>query len=289
MNKLPTKKRAQILSMLCEGMSMRSISRICDVSLNTVTKLLAEAGEACIEMHDELVRDVTATHVQADEVWSFVYAKDKTVPKAKAAPENAGSVWTWTAIDREHKMILSYFVGDRTGQSAVALMDDLRARVSNRMQLSTDGHNAYLEAVEGAFGGDVDYAQLIKIYGSVADPETHRYSPPECVGTQVRYVEGARIQPCTSHVERSNLSFRMHNRRFTRLTNAHSKKFQNHCYMVALYAFFYNFIRKHLSLRMTPAMAAGVAESFMEFKDILARIDAKQAPKKRGPYKKRPS
>lgn len=287
MNKLPDTKRTQILSMLCEGMAMRAISRICDVSLNTVSKLLVDAGEACIELHDELVRDVTATHVQADEVWSFNYCKDKNRAKAKAAPEDAGSIWTWTAIDRQHKMILSYFVGDRSGQSAIALMDDLRARVANRMQLSTDGHNAYLEAVEGAFGGDVDYSQIIKIYGSVADPETHRYSPPECIGTQVRHVEGDYVEPCTSHVERSNLSFRMHVRRFTRLTNAHSKKLENHIHMVALYAFFYNFIRKHSSLRMTPAMAAGVTESFMEFEDILERIDAKQAPKKRGPYKKR--
>ena len=289
MNKLPTKKRAQILTMLCEGLSMRTIARLCDVSLNTVSKLLEDAGGASIELNDKLVRDVTATRVKADGVWSFYYAKDKNLSNAMAAPENAGSVWTWTAIDRDHKMILSYFVGDRSGQSANALMDDLQIRVSNRIELSRDGHSTYFETVERAFGGDVHDAQLVELYGPAQDPDTHRHSPPACIGTQVRHVEGERINRCTSHVERSNLSFRMHNRRFTHLTNAHSRKFQNHCYMVALYAFFYNFIRPHSGLRRraTPAMAAGLQDSYMTFEDILARIDAKQAPKKRGAYRKR--
>ena len=159
MNKLPLAKRTQILAMLVEGSSMRSISRVADVSINTVSKLLAEAGEACLAIHDETVRNVKASRVQCDEIWSFCYAKEKNARTAKAAPEGAGDVWTWTAIDADSKLIVSYFVGDRSGQSAITLMDDLRDRLANRVQLTTDGHRAYLEAVEGALGGDVDYSQ----------------------------------------------------------------------------------------------------------------------------------
>ena len=289
MNKLPLSKRTQILAMLCEGSSMRSISRVCDVSLNTVAKLLVDAGEACIEMHGELVRDVKATHIQCDEIWSFNYCKDKNVATAKAAPDGAGSVWTWTALDSVNKLIVSYFIGDRSGQSAIALMDDLRERISNRIQLTSDGHKAYLDAVEGAFGGDIDYAMLVKLYGGTHNSPETRYSPAECIGARKERIEGNpdMSNVSTSHVERSNLSMRMHMRRYTRLTNAHSKKLANHIYMVALYTVFYNFIRNHKTLRMTPAMAAGLADSFYEFEDILTRIDSKQAPKKRGPYRKR--
>jgi IS1 family transposase len=291
MNKLPLAKRVQILSMLCEGSSMRSISRVVNVSLNTVSKLLEEAGEAALEMHDEMVRGVKASRIQCDEIWSFVYAKEKNVKTAKAAPEDAGDVWTWTALDADSKLIVSYFVGDRSGQSAIALMDDLRSRLANRVQLTTDGHKAYLEAVEGAFGADVDYAMLVKLYGQgAAGPET-RYSPAECIGARKERIEGnpdiAHVS--TSHVERSNLSMRMHMRRFTRLTNAHSKKLANHVHMIALYTVFYNFIRSHKSLKMSPAMAAGIIPSFLGFEDVLARIDAKAVPTKRGPYKKRNS
>src|SRR6185369_1312691 len=165
MNKLPLAKRTQILAMLCEGSSMRSISRIADVSINTVTKLLEQAGEACLAIHDEHVRGVKASRIQCDEIWSFCYAKQKNVAAAKDAPEGAGDVWTWTALDADTKLMVAYFVGDRGGESAMILMDDLRARLSNRVQLTTDGHKAYLEAVEGAFGADVDYAQLVKLYG----------------------------------------------------------------------------------------------------------------------------
>ena len=181
MNTLPHAKRTQILAMLCEGSSMRSISRVADVSINTVTKLLVEAGEACLDLHDDTVRNVKASRIQCDEIWSFCHAKEKSVASAKAAPEGAGDVWTWTAIDADTKLIVSYFVGDRSGQSAMVLMDDLRARLANRVQLTTDGHRAYLEAVEGAFGGDVDYAQLVKMYGPTASAPG-RYSPAECTG-----------------------------------------------------------------------------------------------------------
>lgn len=275
MNKLPVEKRVQILFLLCEGSAMRAVSRVCDVSLNTVAKLLEDAGEASMEMHDELMRDVKATRIQCDEIWSFNY-KEKNVATAKAAPAGAGSVWTWTALDSAHKVMVSYFVGDRTGQSAIALMDDLRNRLIGRVQLTTDGHKAYLEAVEGAFGGDIDYAVLVKLYGGTHDSPETRYSPAECVGTRRMPIEGNPDMCCvsTSHVERSNLSMRMHMRRFTRLTNAHSKKLANHIHMVALYAAFYNFIRSHKTLRMTPAMSAGIVDRFYGFEDILARIDA---------------
>ena len=291
MNKLSLEKRRQILAMLCEGSSMRSISRIVDVSINTVSKLLVEAGEACLAIHDETVRNVPASRIQCDEIWSFCYAKAKNVPTATAAPEGAGDVWTWTAIDADTKLMVSYFVGDRGAESAMVLMDDLRARLANRVQLTTDGHRAYLEAVEGAFGADVDYAQLVKLYGELGGktPE-RRYSPAQCNGAIKRRVEGnpdiAHVS--TSHVERMNLSIRMQNRRFTRLTNAFSKKLDNHIQALALYFAFYNFCRIHKSLRVTPAMAAGITDRLWTLDDIIAKIDEMAPPPaKRGPYKKR--
>ena len=292
MNKLPLSKRTQILSMLVEGMSMRSISRTVGVSINTVTKLVVEAGEACAAYHDEAVRNVSAKRIQCDEIWSFCYAKDKNVGVAKAAPEGAGAVWTWTAIDSDTKMILSYEIGDRTSATAIEFMDDLRSRLANRVQLTTDGHKAYLEAVEGAFGGDVDFAQVVKLYGAPSGREGHerKYSPAECVGTRTRVVEGSpeRGHVSTSHVERHNLTMRMGMRRFTRLTNGFSKKLENHLHMLSLYFVHYNFVRMHKSLRMTPAMAAGVTETLHDMEWLVDLIDAR-APKlkKRGSYKKR--
>ncbi|WP_299654454.1 transposase [uncultured Jannaschia sp.] len=292
MNKLPTQKRVMILNMLVEGMSMRSISRTVGVSINTVTKLLVEAGEACAAYHDETVRDVKAAHVQCDEIWSFCYAKDKNVATAKAAPEGAGDVWTWTAIDRDSKMILSFEVGDRSGATAIEFMDDLRARLANRVQLTTDGHKAYLEAVEGAFGADVDYAMLVKLYGEPTGRKGHerKYSPAECTGARKELVTGQPIKELvsTSHVERQNLTMRMGMRRFTRLTNGFSKKLENHLHMLSLYFVHYNFVRTHKSLRMTPAMAAGVSNTLHDMEWIVGLIDARAPkPKKRGPYKKR--
>ena len=289
MNKLPLAKRVQILAMLCEGSSMRSISRVADVSINTVTKLLVDAGETCLDMHDDLVRDVHASRIQCDEIWSFCHAKQKNVAAAKAAPEGAGDVWTWTAIDADSKLIVSYFVGDRSGDSAINLMDDLRARVANRVQLTTDGHKAYLGAVEGAFGGDVDYAMLIKLYGPTMSAPG-RYSPAECTGIKKIDVEGSpdRKHVSTSYVERQNLTMRMSMRRFTRLTNGFSKKLDNHIHALALYFAFYNFVRIHKSLKVTPAMAAGVTDRLWSLEDIANRIEAgKPAPAKLGPYKKR--
>lgn len=292
MNRLPTHKRVMILNMLIEGMSMRAISRTVGVSINTVTKLLVEAGEACAAYHDKTIRDVKANHVQCDEIWSFCYAKDKNVPTAKAAPEGAGDVWTWTAIERDTKMILSFEVGDRSGETAIEFMDDLRARLANRVQLTTDGHRAYLEAVEGAFGDDVDYAMLVKLYGAATGSKGHerKYSPAECTGARKELVTGQPVKELvsTSHVERQNLTMRMGMRRFTRLTNGFSKKLENHLHMLSLYFVHYNFVRVHKSLRMTPAMAAGVSDTLHDMEWIVGLIDAREpAPKKRGPYKKR--
>ena len=292
MNKLDIKTRVTILSMLVEGSSMRSISRITGVSINTVTKLLEDAGKACVAYHDATVRNVKATHVQCDEIWSFCYAKDKNVATAKAAPEGAGDVWTWTAIDRDHKMILSFEVGDRSGATAIEFMDDLRTRLANRVQLTTDGHKAYLEAVEGAFGGDVDYAMLIKLYGDAAGSKGHekKYSPAECTGARKEVISGYPVKEMvsTSHVERQNLSMRMGMRRFTRLTNGFSKKLENHLNMLSLYFVHYNFVRIHKTLKMTPAMAAGVSDTLHDMVWIAGIIDAAApAPKPRGPYKKK--
>ena len=288
MNKLPLAKRIQILAMLCEGSSMRSISRVADVSINTVSKLLVEAGEACLILHDDTVRNVKASRIQCDEIWSFCHAKAKNVASAKAAPKGAGDVWTWTAIDADTKLIVSYFVGDRSGESAMVLMDDLQARLANRVQLTTDGHKAYLEAVEGAFGGDVDFAQLVKLYGpTITAPG--RYSPAECTGIKKIRREGnpdiAHVS--TTYVERQNLTMRMSMRRFTRLTNAFSKKLDNHIHALALYFVFYNFTRIHKTLRVSPAMAAGITDRLWSLEDVIAKIDElAPEPKKRGPYKK---
>jgi IS1 family transposase len=289
MNKLSHAKRRQILAMLCEGSSMRSISRIVDVSINTVSKILVEAGEACLILHDETVHNVKASRIQCDEIWSFCHAKQKNVASAKAAPEGAGDVWTWTAIDADTKLIVSYYVGDRSGESAMCLMDDLQARLANRVQLTTDGHKAYLEAVEGTFGGDVDFAQLVKMYGPSVSP-AGRYSPAECTGIKKIRVEGNPDikHVSTSYVERQNLTMRMSMRRFTRLTNAFSKKLDNHIHALALYFVFYNFTRIHKTLRMSPAMAAGITDRLWSLDDVIAKIDElAPAPKPRGPYKKR--
>lgn len=290
MNKLPLQTRVMILNMLCEGSSMRSISRMTGVSINTVSKLLVDAGKACAAFHDETVRGVKAERVQCDEIWSFTYAKQKNVKEAKAAPEEAGDTWTWTALDSDSKLIISYLVGGRDSEYANAFMDDLAGRLANRVQLTTDGHKAYLEAVEGAFGADVDYAMLVKLYGEPKGKQhERRYSPGECCGTRKDVIEGEpdKAKVSTSHVERQNLSMRMHMRRFTRLTNGFSKKFENHLHMVSLYTVFYNFVRIHKTLKMSPAMAAGVTDELLEMADIVKIIDDCAPKPKRGPYKKR--
>ena len=289
MNKLPIEKRVQILHMLVESSSMRSISRVVGVSINTVTKLLIQAGEACAAYHDEHIRDVTAARVQCDEIWSFCYAKQKNVAGAKRKDLAYGDVWTWTGLDADSKMIISYLVGGRDSDYALGFMDDLRSRLANRVQLTTDGHRAYLEAVEGAFGGDVDYAQLVKLYGPAPDSTKGRYSPAECTGAKKRRIEGdpAKEDISTSYVERQNLTMRMSMRRFTRLTNEFSKKIENHIHMLSLYFVHYNFCRIHKTVRMSPAMAAGVTDTLRDMEWIVSLID-ERAPKPgpRGSYKK---
>jgi IS1 family transposase len=288
MNKLTIEERAKILHLLCEGMSIRAITRLTGASKNTVAKLLIDAGKACAAYHDANVRNVKATRVQVDEIWSFTYAKQKNVATAKAAPDQAGDTWTWTALDADSKMILSYFVGGRDGECAMWFMDDLAARLANRVQLTSDGHKAYLEAVEGAFGCDVDYAMLVKMYGpSITAPG--RYSPAECTGARKTRITGNPEfkDVSTSYVERSNLTMRMHMRRFTRLTNGFSKKVENHAHAVALHMMYYNFVRIHKTLRVTPAMAAGVTGKLWEIADIAKLVeDAEAKPAKRGPYRK---
>lgn len=294
MNKLDSAERARILHLLCEGQSIRAITRLTGASKNTVIKLLADAGRACMAYLDENVRNVPAKRVQVDEIWTFTYAKQKNVAMAKAAPEGAGDTWTWTGLDADSKMVVSYFVGGRDGECAMWFMDDLASRLANRVQLTSDGLRAYLEAVEGAFGGDVDYAMLVKIYGASPEGAKGRYSPAECTGARKERIEGSPDPKhvSTSYVERNNLTMRMHMRRFTRLTNGFSKKVENHAYAVALHMMYYNFVKVHSKLRMSPAMAAGVSSRLWEVSDIVALVEAAEvatSPKLRGSYKKRGS
>jgi IS1 family transposase len=290
MNKLPIAKRAQILAMLCEGSSMRSISRVCDVSFNTIDKLLQDAGNACAIWHFNNVVNVKAKRVQCDEIWSFCYSKQANVADAKAAPYAAGDVWTWTAVDADSKLIISWMVGDRDAESAKHFMDDLQPRLANRVQLTTDGLKVYLDAVDNAFSGvGVDYGMLVKMYGATPESAKGRYSPAECICAHKEVVVGGpdKKHISTSYVERHNLTMRMSMRRFTRLTNAFSKRIDNHIHALAIYFVWFNFCRQHKAHRLSPAMAAGIADRLWSMEDVVALVD-ELAPKagKRGPYKK---
>jgi len=275
MNQLSLEKRTQIITLLVEGNSLRATSRITGTSINTVTKLLVDVGRACMKFHDEKVKNVSSKKIQMDEIWSFVYAKQKNVPDAKK--DSAGDVWTWTAIDAETKLIVSYYVADRSAESAHTFIKDVAERLTGRVQLTTDGYQRYLEPVADIFQGNIDYAQLIKVYGAAKGEHAteQRYSPGECTGTKKNVVYG-KPNPkdiSTSFVERQNLTMRMHMRRFTRLTNAFSKKIENHCYAVALHFVYYNFCRIHKTLRVTPAMEAGLTNDIMEIEDIVKLVD----------------
>jgi len=275
MNRLSIEKRAQIIGMLVEGMSLRATSRLADVSIKTVTKLLVDVGTACSEYQDKILRNLPCKRIQCDEIWAFVYAKDKNAePEMKAAGQ-AGDVWTWTAIDADSKLIVSWAVGDRTAATAKPFMDDLADRLAHRVQLTTDGHKAYQSAVRAAFVNEIDYAVLVKLYGEPkgASPD-RRYSSGQCCGAIKGAVCGVPnvAHVSTSYVERANLTMRMGMRRFTRLTNGFSKKVENHAHAVALHFMYYNFGRVHKSLRVTPAMEAGVAKSVWSLKEIAGLI-----------------
>jgi IS1 family transposase len=273
MNKLPLAKRVQILNLLVEGNSLRSTSRIADCSINTVTKLLVDVGTACAAYQDKALRNLTSKRIQCDEIWAFVYAKNKNAPAEKMAAGEAGDIWTWTALDADTKLMASWMVGPRTVAAAHDFIADLASRLANRVQLTTDGHKAYLSAVENSFGGGIDFAMLVKLYGEVkgSTPE-RRYSSGTCLGAIKGTVCGTPDDKhvSTSFVERPNLTMRMSMRRFTRLTNAFSKKVENHAHAVALHFMYYNFGRIHKTLRVTPAMEAGVSDHVWTLEEIAA-------------------
>lgn len=275
MNRTSHERRVQILAALVEGNSIASTCRMVGVSKNTVLKLLTDAGSACLDFQDKEIRGITARRVQCDEVWAFVYSKAKNVPASRKGEFGVGDVWTWTALDADSKLMISWLIGNRDAETASVFMNDVATRLANRVQLTTDGHSAYLTAVERAFGADIDYAQLIKVYGE--DPQKEkRYSPAVCKATEGRIIMGSPDEKhiSTSYVERSNLSIRMASRRFTRLTNAFSKKVENLEHSVSLYFMYYNFCRPHKSLKgITPAMAAGLSDRVWTLSDVVNMID----------------
>lgn len=288
MNVLPIEKRAQVLQLLVEGMSLRAITRVTGCSINTVTKLLIDAGTACAAFQDSAIRNVKAKRVQCDEIWSFCHSKQKNVAPEHEGILGYGDVWTWVALDADSKLAINWLVGLRTNEYAEAFIGDLAARLADRIQLTTDGHGVYINAIEKAFGGLVDYAMLVKIYEGMGGMDQRRYSPSRFVKADKRRINGNPDvnEVSTSHVERQNLTIRMQNRRFTRLTNAFSKKIENLAHSVALHFMHYNFGRIHKTLRVTPAMEAGIADHVWSIEEIAALIPD-PVVKKRGAYKKR--
>jgi IS1 family transposase len=280
MNKLPSEQRAQALQMMAEGVSLRATTRLTGISRTTLIKLLEDAGQAFSEYQDRTLMNLNCKRLQVDEAWAFCYAKQKNVPTAKAAPEGAGDIWTWVGIDAQSKLAVSWHVGGRDSEAAMIFMDDLAKRLANRVQLTSDGHKAYLEAVEGAFGSNIDYAMLVKVYGPAPEGQ-RRYSPAECIGAVKHRVEGNPDPKhvSTSYAERQNLNIRMGNRRMTRLTNAFSKKAANHDHMMAIYFMHYNFVRIHQTLKITPAMAAGVTSKLWEMSDLVKVVEDWEASK----------
>jgi IS1 family transposase len=278
MNRLDIKRRTAVVAALVEGSSIRATARMTGVSKPTILKLLADLGEACERFHDATVHDVRSRRIQCDEIWSFVGAKQRNVPVERQGEFGVGDVWTWTAIDADSKLIVSWLLGDRDGDTAYTFISDLAERLASRVQLTTDGHKVYLEAVEGAFGSEVDYAMLIKLYGSVPEGQT-RYSPAQVTGIRMETISGAPDQSkvSTSFVERQNLSMRMGMRRFTRLTNGFSKKIENHGHALALYFVHYNFARVHQTLRVTPAMEAGISDHVWTLEEVVGLLEANEA------------
>lgn len=278
MNKLSLDKRVQVIHCLVEGNSIRATVRMTGAAKNTVAKLLVEIGRACSEYQDKVFRNLECKRLECDEIWSFIGCKEQA---KKQGAKGYGDVWTWTAIDSETKLVPSWYVGARDAYAGYCFMNDLCGRLKNRVQLTTDGHSAYLDAVERTFGADIDYAMLVKLYGSGPDirQTEARYSPPRCTGTQKHIKSGnpSLEHVSTSYAERNNLTIRMSVRRFTRLTNAFSKKLQNHIAAISLHFMYYNFCRIHKTLRITPAMAAGVTDHVWEVADIVALLERQEA------------
>ena len=275
MNRLSLEKRAQILQCLVEGNSIRATARICDVVKNTVMKLLVEVGGACMDYHDKHVRNISCKRIQCDEIWAFCYCKEKNVPRDEVGLWGYGDVYTWTALCTDSKLMVSWMVGRRDPVWARGFINDLAERLTNRVQLTTDGHKVYLNAVNSEFGTDIDYAMLVKIYGESAEITEKRYSPAKYVSSSKEVITG-NPDPnhvSTSYVERNNITMRMGMRRFTRLTNGFSKKVANMVYAVFLHFMYYNFARIHQSLRVTPAMEAGVADRLWTIEDIAKLSD----------------
>jgi IS1 family transposase len=270
MNKLSTEKRAQVVGCLVEGMSIRSTVRITGAAKNTVTKLIVELGAACAGYMDKAFHDLPCKRIQCDEIWSFCYSKEKNVPERFKGELGHGDVYTWTALCADTKLIPSFMVGKRDAEYGNAFMLDLATRLKNRVQLTTDGHKVYLNAVENAFGCEIDYAMLVKVYGGTSSEDQRKYSPAECTGAELVPITGNPDEKhiSTSYVERQNLTMRMSMRRFTRLTNGFSKKIENHYFATALYFMYYNFGRIHKTLRVTPAMEAGVADHVWSLEEI---------------------
>ncbi len=277
MNRLGSDKRVQVISALVEGNSIRSTCRMTGTAKGTVSRLLRDVGKACMQYQDMHVKNLTCKKIQCDEIWGFVYAKEKNVPEQKQGQFGYGDVWTFTAIDAETKLIPSWLVGLRNLECAIAFTNDLKARLTNRVQITTDGHKMYLEAVENAFGTEVDYAQLVKLYGEAPESERH-YSPAECIATQKHIIQGNPDNKAisTSYVERQNLTMRMSMRRFTRLTNGFSKKVEYLEYQLALHFMYYNFARPHKTLAnaypRTPAMAAGLNNHIWTLEEIVGLV-----------------
>lgn len=275
MNRLSTQQRTRIVAALVEGNSIRATCRMTGAAKNTVAKLLVDLGGACSAYQDQTMRNLPCKRLQCDEVWSFCYAKEKNVVPEHQGVFGYGDVWTWTAIDADTKLVPCWHVGRRSARDAAAFMGDLAGRLAHRVQLTTDGHKPYLEAVEGAFGADIDYAMLIKMYGP--DPsEEKRYSPPQITATEARRITGEPdpFHISTSYAERNNLTMRMGMRRFTRLTNAFSKKIENLAHAVSLHFMYYNFARVHQTLKQTPAMAAGIADHVWTIEEIVGLLDS---------------
>lgn len=276
MNKLTAKDRAHVIHLLCEGMSIRAITRVTGISKTTVSKLVADAGQAAAWYQDRVFQNLSSKRLQIDEIWGFIAAKQKNVKAMKRPQADAGDAWLWLATDADTKLVPCWHVGTRDGDAAMEFIDDLASRLANRVQITTDGHKAYLYAMDTAFGGEVDYAMLVKLYGAAPESAKGGYSPAACTGIIKTNVSGNPEEKhiSTSYAERNNLNIRMHSRRMTRLTNAFSKKMENHAHAMALHFLYYNFVRIHKSLKVTPAMAAGVTDRLWEVADMVNVLEA---------------